>query len=222
MFHILHQYLIQHKSLSLPGLGTLELQNIPAISNFSDHMIEPPMQKIIFDDMHDAPDKDLFQYVAARLHIEEWEAIKRVNDFSYELKNQLKEEGEKVWDKVGVLRAELGGSITLEAKTITYDFMEPVPAVRIIRTNANHTILRGDTEVSENFIRHQAGHDAIYPADEKNSFRQRWWMWACVLGGIVLLLLFLHLYKSGFTLNSLHNTQKVTVKEAPATYRQEK
>ncbi|HRN58408.1 MAG TPA: hypothetical protein PLL71_18235, partial [Agriterribacter sp.] len=218
MFHILHQYLIQHKSLSLPGLGTLELQNIPAISNFSDHMIEPPMQKIIFDDMHDAPDKDLFQYVAARLEVEEWEAIKRVNDFSYELKNQLKQEGEMVWDKVGVLRAELGSNITLEAKTITYDFMEPVPAIRIIRTNANHTILRGDTEVSENFIRR----DAAYPEDEAvTSPKQRWWIWACVLGGIAFLLLFLHLYKTGFTINSLHNTQKVTVKDAPATYEQE-
>lgn len=222
MFHILHQYLIQHKSLSLPGLGTLELQNIPAISNFSDHMIEPPMQKIIFDDMHDAPDKNLFQYVAARLQVEEWEAIKRVNDFSYELKNQLKQEGEMVWDKVGVLRAELGGNISLEAKTITYDFMEPVPAMRIIRTNANHTILRGDTEVSENFIRHQAVADAAYPAEEVNMPKQRWWIWACVLGSAALLLLFLHFYKTGFTLNNLHNTQKITVKDAPATYRQDK
>lgn len=222
MFHILHQYLIQHKSLSLPGLGTLELQNIPAISNFSDHMIEPPMQKIIFDDMHDAPDKNLFQYVAARLQVEEWEAIKRVNDFSYELKNQLKEEGEKIWDKVGVLRAELGGSISLEAKTITYDFMEPVPAIRVIRSNANHTILRGDTEVSEKFIQRNTAPDTTYPADEAKSQKLQWWIWACVLGGIALLLLLLHLYKSGFTLNSLHNTQKVTVKEAPATYRQEK
>ena len=221
MFHILHQYLIQHKSLSLPGLGTLELQNIPAISNFSDHMIEPPMQKTIFDDLHDAPDKDLFQYVASRLHVEEWEAIKRVNDFSYELKNKLKESDEIVWDKVGVLRSDLSGSITLEARTITYDFMEPVPAKRIIRINANHTILRGDTEVSGSFIQHQVTHDDAGAAIEAHIVqKKRWWIWACALGGAALLLLFLHFYKSGFTLNSLHNTQKTTVKEAPATYLQ--
>ena len=183
MFHILHQYLIQHKSLSLPGLGTLELQNIPAISNFSDHMIEPPMQKIIFDDVHDAPDKDLFQYVASRWQIEEWEAIKRVNDFSYELKNKLKEGDEIVWDKVGVLRLDLSGSITLEAKTITYDFMEPAPANRIIRVNANHTILRGDTEVSESFMQPPAATDDADFAPEAHIRRKRWWIWACALGG---------------------------------------
>jgi hypothetical protein len=220
MFHILHQYLIQHKSLSLPGLGTLELQNIPAISNFSDHMIEPPMQKIIFDDMHDAPDKDLFQYVASRWQIEEWEAIKRVNDFSYELKNKLKEGDEIVWDKVGVLRLDLSGSITLEAKTITYDFMEPAPANRIIRVNANHTILRGDTEVSESFMQHPAATDDANFAPEAHIRRKRWWIWACALGGAALLVLFLHFYRTGFSLNSLHNTQKTSVRDAPATYLQ--
>ncbi|HRP56582.1 hypothetical protein [Agriterribacter sp.] len=220
MFHILHQYLIQHKSLSLPGLGTIELQNIPAISNFSDHMIEPPMQKTIFDDMHDAPDKDLFQYIASRLQIEEWEAIKRVNDFSYELKNKLKEGDEIVWDKVGVLRSDLSGSVTLEAKTITYDFMEPVAAKRIIRVNANHTILRGDTEVSGSFIQHQLIRDDAGVPVEAGTEQKKWWIWACALGGTALLLLFLHFYKTGFPPNSLHNTQKTAAKEAPATYLQ--
>lgn len=219
MFHILHQYLIQHKSLSLPGLGTIELQNIPAISNISDHVIEPPMQKVIFDDLHDAPDKNLFQYVSARLQVEEWEAIKRVNDFSYELKNRLKQEGEMVWKRVGVLRAEPGGNITLDAKTITYDFMEPAPAKRIIRTNANHTILRGDVEISGSFSRvEHVQEDAVFPVNEAHAQKQKWWIWACILGGIALVSLFFHFYKTGFDLNSLHNTQKPAVKEAPATY----
>lgn len=220
MFHILHQYLIQHKSLSLPGLGTLELQNIPAISNFSAHLVEPPMQKIIFDDMHDAPDKNLFQFVAARLDIEEWEAIKQVNDFSYEIKNQLKQKGEVEWDRVGVLLTEPGGSIILNAKTITYDFMEPVPALRIIRTGASHTILRGDTEVNEIFLRQQAEFDEIFPEHNTTGSNRNWWVWAAVIAIIATSLLFLHLYNSEFSLNSIHNTQKGIVREAPVTYHQ--
>jgi len=223
MFDILHQYLIQHKSLSLPGLGTLRLQNIPAMSNLSDHTVEPPMQKAVFDDMNDAPDKDLFQYVAARLQLEEWEAIKKVNDFSYELKNQLKHGGEVIWKKVGVLHGELNGNIKLDAKTITYDFMVPAPARRIIRTNANHTILRGDKEVSESFIHHQQeAINKVYPFNETSPSAKRWWLWACALAGAALLLLFLHFSKNGVTLNALHNTQKNIVKEAPNTYGQPK
>jgi hypothetical protein len=155
------------------------------------------------------------------LQVEEWEAIKRVNDFSYELKNKLKEGGEIVWDKVGVLRSNLSGSITLEARTITYDFMEPVPAKRIIRINANHTILRGDTEVSGSFNQHQVTNDDADSAAEMHiAQKKRWWIWACALGGAALLLLLLHFYRTGFTLSSLHNTQKTMVKEAPATYQQ--
>lgn len=220
MFQILHQYLIQHKTLSLPGLGTLVLQNIPAISNFSDHLIEPPMQKIIFDDLHDAPDKDLFLYVANILQVEEWEAIKRVNDFSFELKNRLKQDGEIVWNRVGVLNCEAGGTIHLDAKTITYDFMEPVPAIRLIRTDANHTILRGDTEVKESFLRHPSVVEGdAYPEDATIRWYKKWWVWASIVGGIALCLLTFQLSRTGFTFNSLHNIQKVEAKEAPSTYK---
>lgn len=220
MFHILHQYLIQNKSLSLPGLGTISLQYIPAISNFTDHVIEPPMQKIIFDDLNDAPDKTLFQYVASKLQVEEWEAIKKVNDFSFELKNRLKQEGEIAWDRVGILQADVGGNISLEAKTITYDFMEPALAKRIIRSNTNHPILIGDTEISGRFISQEEESliDDSFSNQALKSKMNKWWIWSCIIGGIVVALLFLHFYKSGFTVNQFYNLQKSDVKEAPPTY----
>lgn len=223
MYSILHQYLIQQKSLSLPGLGTLVLQNIPAISNFSAHVIEPPMQKITFDEFHDAPDKDLFLFVAARLQVEEWEAIKMVNDFSYELKNQLKQTGKVIWDKIGVLSSEPGGAISLESKTITYDFMEPVPAWRIIRKNASHTIRRGDMEVSENIVQQQEDiTNTPLVEDLESSGKKRWWLAAAIAGAIALTFLLFHFFSNDFNLNSIFNTQKSHAKEASPTYIQVK
>lgn len=223
MYSILHQYLIQQKSLSLPGLGTLVLQNIPAISNFSAHLIEPPMQKIIFDEFHDAPDKDLFLFVAARLQVEEWEAIKMVNDFSYELKNQLKQTGKVIWEKIGVLTSEPGGIITLEAKTITYDFMEPAPAWRIIRKDASHTILRGDTEFSENIVRQQEDTtNTTSIEDSESSGKKKWWLAAAIIGAIALTFLLFHFFSNDFNLNGIFNTQKSHAKDAPPTYIQVK
>jgi len=219
MYSILHQYLIQQKSLSLPGLGTLVLQNIPAISNFSAHLIEPPMQKIIFDELHDAPDKDLFLFIAARLQVEEWEAIKMVNDFSYELKNQLKQTGKVIWENIGVLSSEPGGTITLEAKTITYDFMEPAPAWRIIRKDASHTILRGDTEINENIVRLQGDSThTISIEDSEPSGKRRWWVAAAIVGAITLTVLLFHFFRNDFNLSSIFNTQKSHAEEAPPTY----
>lgn len=220
MFNILYQYLIQQKSLGLPGLGTLQLQHIPAINNFSDHVIEPPTQKITFDDMYDSPNKNLFQYISAYLEIEEWEAIKKVNDFSFELKNQLKQGNEIVWDKVGVLKSDLSGTITLEAKTITYDFIRPVAARRIIRSNASHTILRGDREVSESFF--QEDPEAALVADELSSHNKgrKWLLWSFIIALLALTALFIHIYNNGLSFNSLFNTQQTPAKEAAPTYKQ--
>ena len=217
MLEILHQYLIQNKSLSLPGLGTLQLQYIPAISNFSDHVILPPMHKVIFDDMQDTPGKSLFQYVASKMCIEEWEAIKKINDFSYELKNRLKEKNSFEWHKIGTLSYDEAGNIVLDSQTLSYSFMQPVPAVRVIRADASHLILRGDTEVSGSFL--PANTPEEIAASGKNIFH-KWWFWAAVLAIVSFALFAFHFYNNGFNINSLRNMQKVPFKSGAAGYKQ--
>ncbi|MFT3747682.1 MAG: hypothetical protein QM768_05170 [Agriterribacter sp.] len=212
MFNILYKYLIQNRSVALPGLGTLVLQKVPSISNFSDHVILPPSYKIIFDDTQDTPSKNLFQYITSQTGIAEWEAIKQLNDFSFDIKNSLKEGKKITWKKVGEFSMEDNGITMMECAKIEYDFMEPVPAVRVIRNNVNHTILRGDVEVSESFFRHQET-EAI--ATIRN---RKWWIGAIILGAVALLLIFLYLYNNGFTVNDFFNTSKPLIKEAPATY----
>lgn len=217
MLEILHQYLIQNKSLSLPGLGTLQLQHIPAISNFSDHVIFPPMHKVVFDDMQDTPGKSLFQYVASTMGIEEWEAIKKINDFAYELKNRLKEKKSFEWHEIGILSYDEAGNIVLDSQTLSYSFMQPVPAVRVVRADASHLILRGDTEVSGSFL--PANIPEEITASGKNVFR-KWWFWAMVLATASLVLLAFHFYNNGFSINSLRNMQKTPFKSGAAGYKQ--
>lgn len=217
MLEIPHQYLIQNKSLSLPGLGTLQLQRVPAISNFSDHVILPPTYKVVFDDMQDAPGKSLFQYIASAMKIEEWEAIKKINDFSFELKNQLKEKQSFDWNNIGKLSYDESGNIILDSPTITYDFMQPVPAIRVIRPDSSHLILRGDTEVSGSFL--PANLPEEIASARKNIFR-KWWFWAAVLAFISIVVLAVHFYNNGLSLNSLHNMLKAPFKSGAADYKQ--
>ena len=213
MFQILYKYLIQHKSLALPGIGTLELQKIPAISNFSDHVILPPSYKIILDDSKDTPSKILFQYVSAQTGLNEWEAIKQLNDFSFNIKNSLKQ-GENIsWRKVGIFSMEDNGVTTLESPKIEYEFNEPAPARRVIRSNVNHTILRGDTEVSESFFKQEE------IEVEAIATNRRWWVWASILAAMAILLIFLYYYNNGFELSQFFNSAKPIIKEAPATYK---
>ncbi|MCC6289274.1 MAG: hypothetical protein IT249_15450 [Chitinophagaceae bacterium] len=213
MFNILYKYLIQYKTLALPGLGTLELQKIPAISNFSDHVILPPTYKIILDDAKDTPSKSLFQYITNQTGIAEWEAIKQLNDFSFDIKNSLKEGKKIAWKEVGEFSMEDNGITVLNASKIQYDFMVPVPAVRVIRNNVNHTILRGDVEVSESFFRQQEAETAIAERNKK------WWIGASILAAIGIGLILLYFYKNGFDFTRFFNTTPPAIKEAPATYK---
>lgn len=217
MFTILYQYFILQKSLSLPGLGTIRLQHIPAINNISDHVVEPPSRKAIFDDTQDAPNKNLFQFIANRLGIEEWEAIKKINDFSFDLKAQLKQGQEVVWENIGTLKSDLAGTITLDSKASQFDFIIPVPAKRVIRSNTNHSIVRGDKEVTEVFNvmpLENAGEET----EETGSRKKRWLLWASLVLLAALTTLIIHFYMNGFTFKSIFNTQKQPVREAEKTY----
>lgn len=213
MFKVLYKHLIQYKSLALPGLGTLELQKIPAISNFSDHVILPPSYKIIFDDSKDTPTKSLFQYISAQTGLNEWEAIKQLNDFSFDIKNKLKQGEHVLWNKVGIFSMQDNGITVLDSPKIEYEFNEPVPAIRVIRNNVNHTILRGDTEVSESFFKQQ---DIETSVINKN---RKWWVGAVILTAIALFLISLYFYNNGFELSQFFNSSKPVMKAAPATYK---
>lgn len=219
MFDVLYQYLILQKSLSLPGLGTIRLQHIPAISNISDHVIEPPCMKAVFDDTQDTPNKSLFQFLSNRFGIEEWEAIKKINDFSFDLKNELKQQHELDWKHLGLFRCDLAGIVTLESKPTRFDFVGTVPARRVIRANANHNIVRGDKEVTEVFNVSET-EPAPDPLTHKPGNAGKWWIWALVLFLAVALTLGIHFYINGVNFDSLFNTQKQPTTEAPKTYTQ--
>jgi nucleoid DNA-binding protein len=213
MFNILYKYLIQHKSVALPGLGILELQTIPAISNFLSRAILPPSYKVILNDVQDAPAKSVFQYIAAQTGLSEWEAIKQLNDFSFQIKYNLKEGKKVVWEKVGEFSMEDNGATVFTSSAIEYDFMPPVSAVRVIRNTTNHTIRRGDIEVSESFFN---PHKVETTLVEKN---KKWWIGAVILAAIGIGLILFYFYNNGFDFSRFFNNVTPVVKEAPATYR---
>lgn len=203
--------------MSLPGLGTIRLQHIPAINNISSHVVEPPSKKAIFDDSQDTPNKNLFRFIANRLQVEEWEAIKMINDFSFELKSKLKQGQEIVWDNIGTLKSDLGGIISLESKASQFAFVTPVVARRVIRSNTNHNIVRGDKEVTEVFNVVPSG-EVMEDEVLVTGKRKRWLLWTSLLLLLVLAGIAVHFYMNGFSLESIFNSQKTPLREAGETY----
>ena len=66
MYDVLNKYLFQHKSISIPGLGSLVAETIPAVSDFANKQLLPVQVKFRFDKYFDAPDKDFFTYLSLK------------------------------------------------------------------------------------------------------------------------------------------------------------
>lgn len=144
----LYEFLIINKKLSLPGIGTIGLFQNPALHDFAERKFIPPFYFFEIESGNDKPPKKLFDWLCASTGTSEWDAIKSVNDFSFELKKTLSDEGEVKWDKVGVFRRDQNGDIKLVSRTISWQSELPVTAEKVIRPKAEHIVLVGETERS--------------------------------------------------------------------------
>lgn len=193
MVKVLNAYLFQHRSISIPGLGTIYLETFPAHADVADRTMLPPVYRFRFDKYFDAPEKEFFAYLASQGKMLDYEAIKWYNEFSFDLRNRIRSEEEVPWDGVGVLKKDATGNILLESATAPAFSLQPVSAVRVNRQDAVHTLLVGDRERTSGEMNewlHEEG------ASRK---RLSWWVVALALVVIALAILAWHFYTHGFS-----------------------
>lgn len=195
MIGILTGYLIQHKSISIPGLGTIYLERLPAMNDFSNREIHPPAYRYRFDKYFDAPDKDFFSFLATHKDIPEYEAIKQYNEFAYELRNRIRQNEKFYWPDVGTLSKELSGEIYFESATPP-SCLQPVPAHRVIRQDTPHAILVGDQQMTTQDMSELLNNGTYV---EKES----WWVYALIIFAFALIILFFHFFRRGWSLEAI-------------------
>jgi hypothetical protein len=82
----LYEFLLINKKVSLPGIGTISLCQNPAQHDFPNKQFTAPAFYFIIESRNDKPSKKLFDWLSSTLGITEWDAIRSVNDFSFDLK----------------------------------------------------------------------------------------------------------------------------------------
>ncbi len=205
MTEVLTSYLLQHKSISIPGLGTVYIERIPAQTDFVNKRILPPSYHFRFDKYFDAPDKEFFTYLAQQQDIADYEAIKWYNEWAYELRNRLRNGETEEWPGIGTLKKDHGGEILFEAAGAIPSLQEPAPANRVIHSHAQHTMLVGDREVTREF----SPADTNEYLEENHREKDSWWIYALIIAAIALSALFFHFYKNGFTPAAVGNQQRI-------------
>jgi hypothetical protein len=189
MIQLVNNYLLQHKSVSIPGLGTIYVERVPAQSDFINRQLLPPAYHFRFDKYFDAPGKDFFIFLAARKNIPEYEAIKLYNEWALSIRNGISSDEATVLDGIGALKRNTSGDIVFEpvAALKTYDMA--VPAERIIRSNARHAMIVGDKETTTM--------EMTDYLQEVHKEKASWWIYALIIAAVALVAICFHYFKNG-------------------------
>ena len=193
MFQVLNAYLYQHRSISIPGLGTIYLETLPAHVDVADRTILPPQYKYRFDKYFDAPDREFFSYIAVHRGILDYEAIKWYNEVSFDLRNRIRNEDRVIWEGVGTFKKDDSGNVLFDSGAEDGELLTPTPAHRVNRLDAQHVLLVGDQE------RTNVEMNEWLAEEEGVRRRKPWWVIALIVGIIALALLGWHFYANGWT-----------------------
>jgi hypothetical protein len=199
--------LFLHKSISIPGLGTIYMEAIPASADQASKQMLPPLYYFRFDKYFDAPNRQFFTFLATQQDIADYEALRMYNEFSYDLREKINHEEKVTWEGVGELKRDGEGNIVFESILENPDFLRPVPARKVIHPDANHMLLVGDSERSSEEMNewlHQG---------QDNTSKRPWWLFALVAAIISILVLLFHFSYNGWNSNAAGNQQKLEVEK---------
>ena len=193
----LYEFLLLNKKVGLPGIGTISLCQSSAQLDFTNKQFTAPSFYFTIESRNDKPSKKLFDWLSSSLSITEWDAIKSINDFSFDLKKKLSENGEVNWQNVGLIRRNSNGDLKLEAQNILLQSERPVIAEKVIRVKAEHTVLVGEQEkTSVEMEEYFAG------STRKKNYT---WLIAVILTVLAVMFIGWHFYEKGFSTSSAGN-----------------
>jgi hypothetical protein len=212
MFQPLYLFLINHKKLAIPGLGTIILSKEPASGDIVNRVFLPPSFIFSFEPGRDDPSKQLFSWLSSVLQVSEREAIIQYNDFAFDLKKQLDKGHEINWDRVGHFKKVLGGELRFQPYHPELDFLTPVRANKVMHQNPQHTMRVGEQEMTTTEITHILSAE---PLPKKTP----WWAWPVALAVVLVILLGWFLSENRQGNYASGNLRTISPSESPASYR---
>ncbi len=211
MYGELYQYLILHKQLNIPGIGTFLLERKPANIDFVNKMADPPAYTVALHHGNTTPSKNIFSWLASVLNISESDALNRFNDFALDVKDRVLAGDKLQWNGIGILSKGMAGEIRFESSLKDMKAGTPVPAIKVIRENAEHTVRVGEQQKTSSEMA-----EILTPAEGKKT---NWWGIALIAGLLAFIFIALYFSSKGLTTSSAANQQKLTPQKETGTYK---
>lgn len=212
MYGELYQYLILHKQLNIPGIGTFLLERRPADIDFVNKIINPPAFTVALHHGNTTPSKKVFNWLASTRNISEPEALTQFNDFALDIKNKILTGDKLEWDGLGTLSKGMAGEIRFEASLKDMKAGTPVPAIKVIREHAEHTVRVGEQQITSSQMI-----EMLAPGDERK--KSYWWGIALIAGLLAFIFIALYFSSKGLTTSSAGNQQKLVPEKETTTHK---
>jgi hypothetical protein len=206
MYAELYQYLLQHKKLPVPGIGTFLLNRQPAVSDFPNRQIHAPSYSISLSSDVLPVSTQLYSWLGAVAGTTSRDAVVRFNDFSFDLKNKINDGDEIDWTGVGTLSKGLAGDVKFIPHTPSV-IEEPVTAEKVIREKAEHMVRVGEEQKTSEEM------TALLTKEE--SSKSYWWVWAAAIALLALLFIGWHFSEHGLDVDAVGNGAKLIPLETP-------
>ena len=184
MFTSLHKYLILHKKLNIPGIGCFAIEQTPVHFDYANRQFNPPVPVIRFSLESATADKHFFDFLSSDLSIEGVEAIRRFNDLSFNLKEDLNHKDTAELPGIGQLKKEFSNTWSFQPSYNVNEYFPPLNAEYVIRKDAEHTIRVGEDERTNTEMKTMLGTKEV-PKD-------KWFVWAVLLAAAGIAALIFH------------------------------
>ncbi len=137
----LYKYLVLHKHLCIPQLGSFIIQNEPAHFDEASGLLYPPKPVISFSEGNvPVSEKLFFDFLSNEMGTDELAAIKQFHDFSYRFRNDLQENKLVVLKGAGTLSREEDGTILFSTANEITELLPPVdPGNAVMMTVSEET-----------------------------------------------------------------------------------
>lgn len=209
MYDELYQLLILNKELIVPGIGNFLVNRKPAEANFLEKLIHPSLYSIELQKESGTPSKNFFFNLGELLNISGNDAIVRFNDFVLDLKQKITSGNDIHWKGVGTLSANRNGTVRLLPSEIQ-SLEEPVPAEKVLREHAEHTVLVGEKE--------RTSVEMTELLSQTEMKKSKWWIAALIAGVLMLVFLFWHFSKNEWDVSATSNQQVLSPGQIEPSY----
>ena len=174
MLNSLYKFLLLNNNVSIPGIGSFFIERTAAVVNAGS--VIPPKHQVQFQPGTALADRNFYSFLALETGSNEVEAIRKFQDFAYQLRKDIQSHPHVQLSGLGILQKNAVGEIEFQPSISADHYFPVIPLIQPEKVE--------EKVVDEPMDEHHG--IEVYPEDEQPIKKDRWWIWAITLTVIAL------------------------------------